>query len=297
MTDLTTDLAGLTLRTPVLTAAGCGGSGRELEPYGDLTSLGAFTTRTITLDADPGGPSPRLVEAPSGVLTATGGQNPGLQAFLAIELPWLAQRGVTTVVSVAATTLGEHAELARRLSASPGVAALELDLAGINAYTVAKVVAAVHREVPRGVPVLVKLAPGGGTVDLAKAAADNGADGVVLAHGYPGLAFDPDTWRPALGGVTGTLSGPAVLAQAVRCVWEVHAALPWLPIVGVGGVRSGFDAVQMLLAGATAVQVGTALLRDPAAAHRVTAELAGLLDARSIGSPSDLRSTVDARDH
>jgi dihydroorotate dehydrogenase (NAD+) catalytic subunit len=287
-TGLATELAGRSLRSPVLTAAGCGGTGRELEPYGDLTAIGAFTTRTITLDSSPGAPGPRLVETPSGVLTGTGRQNSGLQGFLATELPWLAQRRVTTVVSVAGTTLGEYAELARRVAESPGVAGIELDLEGLNAWTVGKVVTAVRREVPRGVLVLAKLAPGAALTDLARAAGDSGTDAVVLVQGFPGLLFAPDTWRPRLGSVTGTVSGPAVLAQALRCVWDVHAAVPGLPLVGVGGVRTGFDAVQMMLAGATAVQVGTALLRDPAAAHRITAELAEQLATHQIERPADL---------
>ena len=147
--------------------------------------------------------------------------------------------------------------------------------------------AAVRGEVPRGVAVLAKLAPGGGVVELARAASRAGADAVVLMQGFPGLVFDPATWQPALGAVTGTVSGPAVLALALRCVWDVHAALPDLPVVGVGGVRSGFDVVPMLLAGATAVQVGTSLLRDPSAATRITDELAGLLEQHDIKRPAD----------
>ena len=239
---------------------------------------------------------------PGGLLTETGGQNPGLQGFLASELPWLAQRGVRTIVSIAGSTVGEYAELARRVGSSPGVAGLEVDLVADNAdayqrrfcddgYQVGKVLAAVREEVPRGVAVLAKLAPVTGLVELARAASRAGADAVVLTHGYPGLVFDPATWQPALGGVTGTVGGPAVLAQALRCVWEVHAAIPDLTIVGSGGVRSGFDVVQMLLAGATAVQVGTSLLADPTAVRRITDELAGLLEQHHIKRPADLVGT------
>jgi len=297
--DLTTDLAGLTLASPVLTAAGCGGTGRELEGYLALGTVGAFTTRTITLDSVPGAPVPRLVETPSGMLVETRGQNPGLQGFLASELPWLAQRRVRTVVSIAGSTPGEYAELARRVANSPGVAALEVNLVSANrdayerrfcddGYQVAKVLGALRGEVPRGVPVLAKLAPGHGLVELARAAARNGADGVILVHGFPGVSFDPDTWRASLGGVTGTVGGPAVLAQALRCVWDVHREMPDLPLVGVGGVRTGFDVVQMLLAGATAVQVGTSLLSDPGAVRRITDELTDELAGHHIARPADL---------
>jgi len=297
--DLTTEVAGMTLTSPVLTAAGCGGTGRELEDYLALDIVGAFTTRTITLDPTPGAPTPRLVETPSGMLTETGGQNPGMQGFLATELPWLAQRRVRTVVSIAGTTLGEYAELARRVASSPGVSALEVNLVSTNrdayerrfcddGYQIGRVLSAVAGEVPRGVSVLAKLAPGSGLVELARSAARNGADGVVLVHGFPGVRFDPDTWRPSLGGVTGTVGGPAVLTQALRCVWDVHRAMPDLPLVGVGGVRSGFDVVQMLLAGASAVQVGTTLLSDPGAVRRITEELAHELAAHDVKRPADL---------
>lgn len=293
MTDLTTSLGELSLPTPVLTAAGCGGTGRELTPYTDLTALGAFTTRTLTLDPHPGSPGPRLVETPSGVLAANGGHNPGLQGFLASELPWLAQRGVRTVVSVSGSTLAEFGEIARRVGTSPGVAAVEVNLDpgtafGADPYQAGKVLHVVRRDVPRGVAVLAKLGPATGYVDVARAVANNGADAVVLGHGFPGLLFDPVTLRPALGAVLGQVSGPAVLAQALRCVWEVHAALPELPVVGAGGVRTGFDALQMLLAGARAVQVGTALLHDPASPGRIVEELRDQLSRRGIARATDL---------
>jgi dihydroorotate dehydrogenase (NAD+) catalytic subunit len=146
----------------------------------------------------------------------------------------------------------------------------------------------VRRDVPRGVSVLAKLSPGPGVVDVARAAVKNGADAVVLVHGFPGILFDPVTLRPALGGAAGAVSGPAVLAQALRCVWDVHATLPDVPLVGVGGVGSGFDVVQMLLAGATAVQVGSTLLNDPSATRRITEELAQELSARGVARPADL---------
>lgn len=291
--DLTTRLGDLVLPSPVMTAAGCGGTGRELTPYTDLTALGAFTTRTITLDADPGAPAPRLVDTPSGVLTAHGMHNPGLQGFLATELPWLAQRQVRTVVSIAGASLAEYGELARRVGASPGVAAVEVNLVpgsnfGEDPYQAGKVLHVVRRDVPRGRSVFAKIGPAAGYLDLARATVNNGADALVVAHGFPGLGFDPHTLRPALGAVTGEVSGPAVLAQALRCVWEVHAALPGIPVIGVGGVRTGFDAVQMLLAGATAVQVGTVLLRDPAAADRVTDELRDELARRELTGAAEL---------
>ncbi len=283
--DLATDLVGLAMPSPVMTAAGCGG--RELAAYTDLTALGALVTRTVTLDARAGSPPPRVVETPSGVVSAVGLQNPGLQGFLASDLPWLAQRRVRTVVSVSAGSLAEYGELARRLATAPGVDAVEVHLAVSDAHQTGKAVHVVRRDLPHGVPVLAKLAPGGDVVGLARAAADNGADAVVVAQGFPALVVDPVTLRPTLGAGRGLLTGPAVLPLALRCVWDVHEAMPEVPVVGAGGVRTGFDALAMLLAGATAVQLGSVLLHDPAAAGRVTRELADELGRRDLKSAAD----------
>lgn len=283
--DLSTDLAGLAMPSPVMTAAGCGG--RELAAYTDLAALGAVVTRTVTLDARAGSPPPRVVETPSGVVSAVGLQNPGLQGFLTTDLPWFAQRKVRTVVSVSAGSLAEYGELARRLATASGVGAVEVQLTVPDAYQTGKVLHVVRRDLPRGTTVLAKLAPGGDVVDQARAAVDNGADAVVLCQGFPALVLDATTLRPVLGAGGGLLSGPAVHALALRCVWDVHAALPDVPVVGVGGIRSGFDVLAMLLAGATAVQLGSVLLRDPSAATRIRHELVAELDRRDLKSAAD----------
>lgn len=296
---LRTRLAGHELASPLLVAAGCGGIGRELAGHLDLATLGAFTTRSIRLDASPGAASPRLVETASGLLQSTGRPQPGVLGFLSGELPWLAQQRLRTVVSVVGSTLGEYAEVARRVVTGPGVLGLELNLVSPNrerdgrsfaedAYSVGKVVAAVRGEVPRGVAVLAKLAPGPGLADRARAAHEKGADAVVLVHGFPGLAIDPGTGRPALGAGTGWVGGPAVLPLALRCVWDVHAQAPEVPLVGVGGVSSATDVVAMLLAGASAVQVGTALLGDPGVLRRIHADLPDALRRRHALTPADL---------
>lgn len=287
--DLTTDLAGLRLATPVLTASGCGGTGRELASYLDLADLGAFTTRTITLDPRPGAPGRRVVPTPAGLLADTGHQNPGLQGFLATELPWLAQQRVRTVVSVTASSLGEYGELARRVGAAPGVHGVEVNLDQVtDPHQAGKVVHVVRREAPRGVLVLVKLRTGAGTVDVARAVAREGADAVVVGHGLPGLVLDPDTLTHALGSVGGWLSGPAVLPVTLRAVWDLKAELPDVPVVACGGVRTGADAVALLAAGAVAVQVGTALLDDPAAPATVATGIAEELARRGLAGPADL---------
>lgn len=294
--DLATSVGELSLPDPVMVAAGCAGTGRELHAFCDLTGLAALVTRSVTLDPRAGGPPPRAVECASGVLSDTGLEGPGLQGFLATELPWLAQRRVRTVVSLSGQTLGEYAELARRVGVSPGVFAVEVNLGwpsdalpGRDSYQAAKVVAAVRRDLPRGIPVLAKVAADVHTVvDVARAVVKAGADGVVVGHGVPGLAVDARTLRPALGDDAGMLSGPAVLPVTLRCLWEVHATLPDIPLVGCGGVGSGRDVLAMLSVGARAVQVGTAVLHDPTAPTRIVSELSEELAARGIARVADL---------
>lgn len=256
-------LAGLELASPVLVAAGCGGTGRELAPYADVAALGGVVTRSITLDPRPGAKAPRIVETPSGLLHAAG-PSPGLEPFLASELPWLARSGTRVVVSITGATLGEHAELARRLGRAPGLHAIEVPVAG-EPFAAAGLVAAVVRDLPAGLPVLAKLRPDLlRVVETARAVLDAGAAAVVVGDAQP--AALPDG-RPA------GLSGPAIRPIALRCVSEVHAALPDAEIVGGGGIATVDDARSFLAAGARAVQVGTALLHDPTTAARLAAAL------------------------
>ncbi|MEN8705957.1 MAG: nitronate monooxygenase [Nocardioides marinisabuli] len=280
-------LAGLRLASPVLVAAGCGGTGRELAAYGSLEALGAFTTRTVTLDARAGGALPRLVETPSGLLHATGLPNPGVDGFLATELPWLLQQRARVVVSVAARSLGELAELARRLGTAPGVSAVEVNLSPPDTgpegdlmtarepFQVGAAVAAVERELPRGVPVLAKLRPDAvRVVEAARAAVDAGAEALVVGQALPGAMPD---------GRDAGLSGPAVGPLALRCLTEVLAALD-VPVVAGGGITTADDVRARLAAGAVAVQVGAALLHDPTTAARLVAALSP--DATSEETPS-----------
>ncbi|WP_210440977.1 tRNA-dihydrouridine synthase [Nocardioides xinjiangensis] len=263
---------------PVMVAAGCGGTGRELEPYAGPEGLDGldFVTRSITLDPRSGGPGPRIAEVPGGLVNAVGLPNPGLEHFLATELPWLVRAGARVVVSVAGSTLGEYADLARRLSRAPGVAGLEVNVgapdedgAGLLAvrepFHAAGVVAAVRREFPTDRPVLVKLRPDvSRVVEGARSCHEAGASAVVVGNAVP-AAF-PD-------GRSGGLSGPAVAPVALRCVAEVHRALPGVPVIGCGGVRDLPSATAYLDAGAAAVQVGTALLHDPTTVARLRAAL------------------------
>jgi dihydroorotate dehydrogenase (NAD+) catalytic subunit len=272
------DLAGLTLASPVVVAAGCGGTGRELDALDGLAGVGAFVTRTLTLDPRDGHPGRRVHETDAGFVHATGLANPGLHQFLATELPWLAAADVRVVVSVAGSSLGEYADLARRLGDSPGVDGLELDLATPDARALglfdarepvqaARVVAAVRRDLPRGVTLLAKVGHDPlRVVETARTVVEAGADAVVLGNALPALLPD---------GRPGGLSGPAVRPVALRTVAEVHAALPGLPLVGAGGASSASHVRAFLAAGATAVQIGAALLHDPTSAARAAADLRG----------------------
>jgi dihydroorotate dehydrogenase (NAD+) catalytic subunit len=240
-----------------------------------------------------------MAETPSGMLNSIGLQGPGIDAFLATDLPWLAQHRARPVVSIAGSSLGEYAELARRVGNDPGVAAVEINISCPNVenrglvfacdpFQAAKVVSVVCRETPRGVPVLAKLSPDvTSIVDIASAVMVAGASGLTLINTLLGLAIDPDTLRPVLGGVTGGLSGPAIRPVALRAVWQVHEAMPEVPIVGVGGIRTGFDALEFMLAGACAVQVGTAIFNDPSAPIRIVHELAEELAMRGFSKAAD----------
>lgn len=297
--DMRTFLAHVELGNPVMTAAGCAGSGRELSQFFDLHRLGALVTQSITMAPRAGRPTPRMAETPSGMLNAVGLQGPGIDAFLERELPWLAQRGIRTVVSVGGGTVAEYSALARRLTDAPGVGAVEVNLNCPNIEdrgrvfardpgSSAEVVASVRSVMRYDVPVIAKLSPDvGDIVAVARACVDAGADVLSMINNPLGMAIDTATLRPSLAAVTGGLSGPAVLPVAVRCVWQVHAALPGVPIVGVGGIMSGRDAFQLILAGACAVGVGTALFHDPYACLRIERELEELLQARGFHRLAD----------
>jgi len=272
------ELAGLTLASPILVASGCGGTGRELVSYVDLNRLGAFVTRSITLDPRAGGPMPRIVETPAGLVNAIGFHNSGLEHFLATELPWLMQQGARVIVSIAGATMGEYAELARRLGTAPGVAALEVNLSAPDAggggvfdarepFQAGGVVSAVRRDLPRDIPVLAKIRSDVvRVVEAARTVVEAGAAAVVVGNA---LAASMPDGRP------GGLSGPALRPVALRCVAEVHAALPTAQIVASGGVGAPTDVRAFLDAGATAIQVGTSLLHDPTTATRLIDALEG----------------------
>jgi dihydroorotate dehydrogenase (NAD+) catalytic subunit len=291
--DLTTVLAGVEFANPVFTASGCAAAGQELDAFTDVTTIGGVVTKSVMRAPRAGRPTPRMAETPSGMLNSIGLQGPGIDAFLAQDLPWLLERGARPVVSIAGSSVQEYAELAQALRAVPGVALIEVNISCPNvedrghvfacdSASAAAVVAAVRRH--SRVPVFAKLSPDvTDIVEVADAVVGAGADGLSLINTLLGLAIDPGSMRPVLGAVTGGLSGPAIKPVALRCVWQVHAAFPQVPIFGIGGVRTGVDALEFLLAGASAVQVGTALFGDPTALPRIIDELRTALDERGFG--------------
>ncbi len=298
--DLATQLAGVELANPVLTASGCAAAGRELHQFFDIALLGAVVTKSVMLHPRAGRPTPRMAETDSGMLNSIGLQGPGVDAFCRHDLPWLVERGARAVVSIAGHTIDEYAELARRLRAAGGVTAVEVNISCPNVehrgevfscdpVAAAGVVAAVRRETAPDVPVLAKLSPDvTDIVAVARACVDAGADGLCLINTLLGMAIDTDTMRPVLAAGTGGLSGPAIRPVAVRCVYQVHAALPGVPIVGMGGVVTGVDALELMLAGACAVSVGTATFADSSAPMRILTELRQVLAERGVHRVADI---------
>jgi dihydroorotate dehydrogenase (NAD+) catalytic subunit len=296
---MTTHVAGVEFPNPVFTASGCAAAGRELDQFFDITSIGGVVTKSIMVAARSGRATPRMAETPSGMLNSIGLQGPGIDAFLEHDLAWLETRGARAVVSIAGGSVEDYALLAERLSDSPAVAMIEVNISCPNVEdrgqvfacdpaAAAAVVEAVRARTPVGTPVLAKLSPDVTDITvIARACVDAGADGLSVINTLLGMVIDTDTLRPALAGVTGGLSGPAIRPVAVRCVYQVHAALPHVPILGMGGIRTGLDALQFVLAGASAVSVGTTVFGDPSAPLRVLAELEQALAERGFERFSD----------
>ena len=294
--DMRTWLAGLELPSPVLTASGCAAAGRELDQFFDITTIGAVVTKSIMLNPRSGRPTPRMAETPSGMLNSIGLQGPGIDAFLEKDLEWLRARGARAVVSIAGGSVDEYTRLASKLRHVTDVAAIEVNISCPNVedrgqvfacdpVAAAEVITAVRRNTNPGTPVLAKLSPDvTDIVAIARSVVDAGADGLSMINTLLGMVIDTDTMRPALAGITGGLSGPAVRPVAVRCVYQVHAALPDVPILGMGGIRTGLDALEFVLAGASAVSVGTVIFHDPSAPVRVARELAVALAERGFHS-------------
>ena len=297
--DMSTRLAGVEFPNPVFTASGCAAAGQELDQFFDVSLLGGVVTKSIMMAPRSGRATPRMAETPSGMLNSIGLQGPGIDAFLDKDLSWLAERGARAVVSIAGGSVEDYTKLAQKLRGRPGLAMVEVNISCPNVEdrgqvfacdpdAAAAVVAAVRRATAPGVPVFAKLSPD--VTDIAaigRACVDAGADGLSVINTLLGMVIDTTTMRPALGGVTGGLSGPAIRPVAVRCVWQLRQALPDVPILGMGGIRTGLDALEFVLAGAAAISVGTTVFGDPTAPVRVLDELARALAERGFERFSD----------
>lgn len=290
--DLSVALAGLPLRNPVLTASGTFGYGREASEIYDISLLGAVMVKGVSLEPWAGNAPVRIARAPSGMLNAIGLQNPGLRHFLSEDLPFLRERGAHVIVNVVGHGEEEFVRVAEAVSRADGVAAVELNISCPNVADgllfshdperAHRLVRAVRASTE--IPLIVKLSPNvSDPVLLAEACVDAGADALSAINTLLGLAIDLDRRAPVLANRTGGLSGPAVKPVGLRIVHDVAARVP-VPIVGMGGIETGADALEYLMAGATAVAVGTAAFRDPLAPLRILGELAGELSARGFAA-------------
>ena len=280
--DLRVDLGPLSLANPVMTASGTFGYGAEFSALVDLRRLGAIVVKGISLAPRPGNPPPRIVETACGMLNAIGLENVGLKRFVSDKMPWLRTLRSPVIVNILGDSVEEYAELAGALSAVPGISGLEVNIScpnvkkgGVAFGTVPDMAAAVTRAVRAAsdLPLIVKLSPNvTDIVAMARAVADNGADAISLINTLIGMAIDVRTRRPRLANVIGGLSGPAVKPVALRMVWQVASAVR-IPVIGIGGIGTAEDAIEFLLAGASAVQVGTANFYNPASSMEILSGL------------------------
>ena len=287
--DFSTKIGSKRFSNPIFTASGCASSGQELSQFFPLTEIGAIVTKSIMVKARTGRATPRMAETPSGMLNSIGLQGPGIDTFLEKDIPWLVEQQAKVIVSIAGESVDEYGVLARRLRAVPGISALEVNISCPNVEnrgqvfachpdTATAVIEAVRRNIGGELPIIAKLSPDvTDIVEIAGAVINAGADGLALINTLLGMVIDTNTMKPKLAGKTGGLSGPAIRPVAVRIIYQVHQAFPNTPIVGMGGVASGRDALELILAGASAVSVGTATFGNPKAAFDIKNQLEMLL--------------------
>jgi len=298
--DMSVEIAGLKLRNPVMTASGTFGYGEEFTEYVNLETIGAFVTKGLSLKPRAGNPTPRIVETPGGMLNAIGLQNVGIDAFIQKKVPFLRSVNTPAIANFFGYTPEEYAELAARLDTIPEVAALEVNIScpnvkqggivfGTDPGCAASVVKACRAATKK--PLIVKLSPNvTDIVEMAQACEGEGADALSVINTLTGMAIDLERRRPVLANVTGGLSGPAIKPVALRMVWQVAKAVK-VPVIGIGGIMSATDALEFMLAGATAVQVGTASFVNPSAAQEIAAGMEQWLLEHGV---DDIKSLIGA---
>jgi len=296
---MSTTLGNAWFPSPIFTASGCASSGKELAQFFPLNSIGAVVTKSVMSKPRHGRPTPRMAETPSGMLNSIGLQGPGIDAFLANDVPWLLEQKARVVVSIAGETIEEYSTLARKLRSVSGLSAVEVNISCPNVENRGlvfacdpdasrRVIDGVRKTIGGELPIIAKLSPDVTNLpEIAKGVVDAGADALALINTVLGMVINLDTMKPHLGGKTGGLSGPAIRPVAVRAIYQVHAALPSTPILGMGGVASGRDALELILAGASGVSIGTASFGNPTALIKIQNELRDLLAARGFATLKD----------
>ena len=299
--DFSTKIGSKRFSNPIFTASGCASSGQELSQFFPLSELGAIVTKSIMTKPRTGRATPRMAETPSGMLNSIGLQGPGIDTFLEKDIPWLVEQKAKIIVSIAGETVDEYGVLSRRLRAVSGISAVEVNISCPNVEnrgqvfachpdTAFAVIEAVRRNIGGELPIIAKLSPDvTDIVEIAASVINAGVDGLALINTLLGMVIDTNTMKPKLAGKTGGLSGPAIRPVAVRAIYQVHQAFPNTPIVGMGGVASGRDAFELILAGASAVSIGTATFGNPNAAMQIKEQLSELLTQKGF---NDFRDAI-----
>ena len=299
--DISIDLCGLKMANPIVTVSGTCGYGRELAQFYDLGVLGAFTVKSLTLEKRAGNRTPRIAECVSGILNSIGIQSQGVRHFIQNDLPFLRQFQVPIIVSIAGSFVDDYPKIAALLDQEDGIAALELNIScpnvelggcsfGSDPEVAGRVVQLVKASTKR--PVIAKLTPNVSDItSIARSVEKNGADAISLINTLAGMAIDIETWKPKLGNVMGGLSGPAIKPVAVRMVWEVYKAVR-IPIIGMGGVTTWEDVIEFILAGSTAVGIGTALFRDPWVVFEIIEGITNYMKGTGVGRLEEMRGKI-----
>ena len=301
MADLSVNIAGVEFDNPIIAASGTIGFGHEYGELYPLSVFGGISCKGTTLKERPGNPPPRIAETPMGMLNAVGLQNPGVEHFINVELPYLKKQGTVVIANAAGSTEEDYCRIAERLSDSD-VDMIELNIScpnvkeggaqfGTSPESVEKITAAVRPFCKK--PLIIKLSPNVADIaEVARAAESAGADAVSLINTLTGMRIDIESRRPIIKNITGGMSGPAVFPVAVRMVWQVKKAVK-IPVIGLGGISTWQDAVEMMIAGADAIQIGTVLFTDPYAPVKIKEGLMGYLETHGYSSVTELTGTVE----